>query len=262
MNTPFSLYLDRDSGLHHLHPLTKLALALFCMVAGLMVTGVGGSYAVFVLLLLPLALWGQVGRPFLVATAKAVLPFAISLFLVQGFFWPGGTPIFTVGPFSLKEEGFLFAIRSTGRILALVGSFLLLTFSTRPDELMQALGERGTPQALTYILLTTLQIVPRFQAKARTILDAQRSRGLETEGNPWQRIRALLPLIQPLILGSIVDIEERAIALEVRAFGRSGLKTNLRGLADTRAQQIVRWLLLLGALVTIGARLYLLVTTP
>lgn len=258
MSTPFSLYLDRDTGLHRLHPLTKLALALFGVVAGILVPGMGGSYAVFVFLLLPLAAWGQMVRPFLVAAGKAVLPFAISLFLVQGFFWPGGTPLFSVGPLSLKEEGLIFAIRMTGRILALAGSFLFLTFSTRPDKLMQALGERGTPQALTYILLTTLQIVPRFQAKARTILDAQRSRGLETEGNPWQRIRALLPLIQPLILGSIVDIEERAIALEVRAFGRSGPKTNLQGLTDTRQQQLLRWLLLLAALVVIAVRILFL----
>ena len=261
MTTPFSLYLDRETGLHRLHPLTKLVLALFYLVAGIAAPGVWGSYAVF-LLLLPPALWGRITRPLLLAAGKAVLPFAVSLFQVQGFFWPGGTPILTLGPFSLKEEGLVFAIRSTGRILALVGSFLLLTLSTRPDRLMQALGERGTPQALTYILLTTLQIVPRFQEKARTILDAQRSRGLETEGNPWQRVRALLPLIQPLILGSIVDIEERAIALEVRAFGRSGPKTNLVALADSRGQQLARWLLLFGAVAAVGARLFLAVTGP
>ena len=257
MNTPYSLYLDRDTGLHDLHPLTKLMLALFCVVAGILIPGAAGSYLLFVLLLLPLAIWGRMVRPFLNAAAKAVIPFAVSLFLVQGFFWPGGTPIFGLGPFSLKEEGLYFAIRMTGRILALVGSFLLLTFTTRPDNLMQALGEQGAPRALTYILLTTLQIVPRFQTKARTILDAQRSRGLETEGNLWQRVRALVPLIQPLILGSIVDIEERAIALEVRAFGRSGPRTNLQTLTDTGRQQVTRWLLLLAAVATVGARLIL-----
>lgn len=257
MDSPYSLYLDRETGLHELHPLTKLALALFCVVAGILAPGVAGSYVFFAVLLLPLAFWGKMAGPFLVAAAKAVIPFAVSLFLVQGFFWPGGTPIMQLGPFSLKEEGLYFAIRSTGRILALVTSFLLLTFTTRPDRLMQALGERGVPQGLTYILLTTLQIVPRFQAKARTILDAQRSRGLETEGNPWQRARALIPLVQPLILGSIVDIEERAIALEVRAFGRKGMKTNLEGLADTGRQRLVRWLLLFATLAVIGVRLVL-----
>jgi len=122
---------------------------------------------------------------------------------------------------------------------------------------MLALSQRGFPNSIAYIMLATMQIVPRFQAKANTILDAQRSRGLETEGNLLVRLRALLPLIQPLLLGSIVDIEERAIALEVRAFGRQGPKTSLLVLHDTPAQRVLRWLLLLGMLAVIGWRLYL-----
>ena len=97
----------------------------------------------------------------------------------------------------------------------------------------------------------------RDRAKANTILDAQRSRGLETEGNLFVRARALLPVIQPLLLGSIVDIEERAIALEVRAFGRQGPKTSLLVLHDTGGQRLLRVLLLLAALGVIVWRLYL-----
>ncbi len=66
-----------------------------------------------------------------------------------------------------------------------------------------------------------------------------------------------MPLIQPLLLGSIVDIEERAIALEVRAFGRPGPKTSLLVLHDTGGQRLLRWLLILAALAVIGWRLYL-----
>jgi energy-coupling factor transport system permease protein len=138
----------------------------------------------------------------------------------------------------------------------IVGSFLLLTFTTRPDSLMLALSRHGVPNSITYIILSTMQIVPRFQAKANTILDAQRSRGLETEGSLLVRFRALLPLIQPLLLGSIVDIEERAIALEVRAFGRGGPKTSLLVLQDTNVQRVARWLLLLVSLAVVGWRAY------
>jgi energy-coupling factor transport system permease protein len=139
----------------------------------------------------------------------------------------------------------------------IVSSFLLLTFTTRPDGLKLALNQRGVPNSIAYIILSTMQIVPRFQAKANTILDAQRSRGLETEGNLLVRFRALLPLIQPLLLGSIVDIEERAIALEVRAFGRGGPKTSLLVLHDTTLQRIIRVLLILASLAVIGWRVYL-----
>ncbi len=243
--------------MHRLHPMTKLVIVLFCLVLGLFLPGVWLTYAAFALIIIPLAAWAGILPPFLKAVFKTALPIVISLFLVQGLFWPGGTPIVSLGPLSFKQEGVAFAIRSAGRFIMIVGSFLLLTFTTRPDGLMLALSQRGVPGSIAYIILSTMQIVPRFQAKANTILDAQRSRGLETEGNLFVRLRALLPLIQPLLLGSIVDIEERAIALEVRAFGRQGPKTSLLVLEDTGFQRLIRLLLLLASLAVIAWRIYL-----
>ncbi len=209
------------------------------------------------LLVVPLAIWGRVLRPLLRTIWPLVLPFAISLLIIQGLFWTEGTPIFTLGPLSLKQEGVDFALRSSGRILLIVSSFLLLSLSTRPDELMLSLSQRGAPKSLTYIILATLQLIPRFQEKASTILDAQRARGLETEGPLLRRVRALLPMVKPLILSSIVDIEERAIALEARAFGRVGPKTSLLILEDSAAQRILRWLLVLAAVALVAARLFM-----
>jgi energy-coupling factor transport system permease protein len=244
MSQGFSLYLARDSGLHRLHPLTKLSLAATLLVAAFALPGHWSSYAVFLLVLLPLAGWGKMLPEFLRSVTRSVLPFAVSLFLIQGLLWPGGSPVARLGPLSLKAEGLAFALASTGRILMIVSSFLLLALSTRPDLLMIALAQRGFPSTLSYIVVTTIQIVPYFQGKARAILDAQRSRGLETEGGLRRRVRALLPLIVPLVLSSILDVEERAIALEARAFGRRGTKTSLQELSDSRAQSVLRWAIL------------------
>jgi energy-coupling factor transport system permease protein len=261
MSQQISLYVPRDTGLHRLHPLTKLALTGLLLVGGLTLPGVWPTYAVFCLLVIPLAAAARVLRALLRATWPVVLPFAISLFIVQGIFWPGGTPLIGWGPVSLKVEGVLFAIRGSGRILVIVSSFLLLSLTTRPDALMIALSQRGLPDSIAYIVLTTIQIVPRFQAKANMILDAQRARGLETEGNLLRRIRALLPLVVPLILGSIVDIEERAMALEARAFSRKGEKTSLMVLSDSTAQKIVRWAILLIMVGLIAGRVVLEIAT-
>ena len=256
MDSPYSLYIPRSSAVHRLHPLTKLALVGFCLVLGLLLPGVWMTYAVFILIILPLATLAHILPQFLSATIKAIAPLVISVFLVQGFFWPGGTPIFHLGPFSLKEEGVLFAARTVGRLLVILSSFLLLSFTARPDQLMVTLNHHGVPNSLSYIVLSTLQIVPQFRAKANAIVDAQRSRGLETEGNLIVRARTLGPLVLPLLLGSIVDIEERAIALEVRAFGRQGPKTSLLVLHDSGGQRVFRLLLLLAALGVIVWRLY------
>ena len=251
--TAFTLYTPREGGLQRLHPLTVLALVAFCLVAGLALAGAGAPYAVFLLVVLPLAAWGRVLPNLLGAAWKVALPFAVSVFLIQGLFWTDGTPLAGLGPLSVKREGLIFAAQSTGRILAVVSSFLLLFLTTRPDRLMIALQQAGVPNALTYIILATIQIAPRFQAKAQTVLDAQRARGLETEGGFVRRVRALAPLAVPLVLGSIVDIEERAIALEARAFSRPGPRTTLLTLKDSRTQRIVRWLLVAAMAVAVIA---------
>jgi energy-coupling factor transport system permease protein len=257
MNTNMAGEVARAGWIHNLHPLTKLAFAGFVLCAALLFPGLWLTYLFFVLILLPLAASAQVLRQFLRFVLLGTFPFALSLFLIQGFLWPDGMPVWTLGPLSLKAEGVTFAIKFTGRILLLSSGFLLLSLTTRPDRLMLALRQRGLPDPIAYIVLTTMQIIPRFQMKATTILDAQRARGLETEGSLILRIRALLPLIVPLVLGSIVDVEERAIALEGRAFSRSGPKTTLIDLPDSLLQRIVRWSLLATAAGILVVRLAL-----
>ena len=252
MTTSLSLYAPRDSGLDRLHPLTKLVFAVFGVVAGVTLPDIWPNYLFFLLVLLPLAAWGRIVPEFLRAVFKIALPFAISLFVIQGLFWTGGTPIFQLGPLSVKAEGLVFAARMTGRILVLMGSITLFVLSTRPDYLMVALGQRGVPKTLTYVLVSAIQLVPRFQSKAASILDAQRARGLETEGGFIQRVRALLPVSIPLVLSSIVDVEERTIALEARGFSRDGPKTSYRVLIDTPLQRVARILMLLASVALIA----------
>jgi energy-coupling factor transport system permease protein len=250
-----SLYIPRLSGLHSLNPLTKLSLALAAVVAGSTLETLPGILGVFALVLAPLAFWGRVLGSFLRTCAKVIWPFALSLFLIQGFFTPGETVLFAIGPFALKAEGLWSAAHFTARLLVALGGATLLTLTTRPDLLMHTLASRGLPSQLAYVVVAALQIIPAFQARAQAILDAQRSRGLETEGRLIRRLRALLPLVAPLILGSLMDLEERAIALEARAFTRRGPKTSLLEIPDSAFERIARWALLALAVLLIVARL-------
>jgi energy-coupling factor transporter transmembrane protein EcfT len=168
------------------------------------------------------------------------LPFILSVVIIQSLFWGKGTPIFEFWIFSPKVEGALFAVISVGRIILVMAGFILFAMSTRPDTLMISLKQVGVPSSLAYIIVTTLQIIPRFQSKASTILDAQRSRGLETEGNLLTRSRAVVPIILPLVLGSLVEVEERAIAIEARGFNSTLKETSLIEIPDSKAQFLVR----------------------
>lgn len=259
MGQSFSLFVDQDSLVHRLNPLTKLCIAGFLLVCGLLLPGIWSGYVIFLIVLTPLALLSGVLNKLVGTAWKIVLPFAISVFLIQGLFWPQGTPLVQLGPFSVKEEGISFAIASTGRILIIVSSFLWFSLTTRPDHLMTSLAKIGFPSNLAYVIVATIQIVPRFQSRAATILDAQRARGVETEGSFRIRVQATLPLVVPLILSSLVDVEERALAVEARGFSRPGRKTSLAEIPQARWEPALRWILVLGMVAIFAGRIWLVI---
>lgn len=254
------IFVPGTSFLHRLHPLTKLAAAVLMIVAIYLLPWLLAPVALFGLLLVLARLSGVADR-FLRTALRVLLPITLSLFIIQGvLFPPPGATTILIGPLALPREGLLFAFLTSTRLLAFTGVFLLLLQTTHPADLVFALTERGLPHSIGYILLVSLQIVPDMSARATAILEAQRSRGLETQGG-LRRVRALVPLVGPLVVGALIDVEERAMALESRAYTLQGPKTSLRQLIDTPRQRYLRWLMLLAALALIAWRIALLFLT-
>jgi energy-coupling factor transporter transmembrane protein EcfT len=96
-----------------------------------------------------------------------------------------------------------------------------------------------------------------MQAKAQTIIAAQRSRGLDTQSSFLKRIGSLVPLVGPLVFGSLVEVEERAIAIEARGFASTHSKTSLYDVPDTTSDKILRWLLVALVVIALVARIWL-----
>lgn len=234
------MYVARESGLHKLHPLTKALLTFLLLVVGLTLPGNWTGYFLVLLIIFPLALWGNIFSNFIRVVWAISLPIVLSVVIIQSLFWGSGTPIFEFWLLAPKQEGALFALIRVGRLVLVMASFILFSMTTRPDLLMISLKQVGVPSSIAYIIVTTLQIIPRFQSKASTILDAQRSRGLKTEGSLLTRARAVIPLILPLVLGSLMEVEERAIAIEARGFNSNKEETSLIEIPDTKTQFILR----------------------
>jgi energy-coupling factor transport system permease protein len=251
-----TLFFPGDSWLHRLHPLTKLAITFFFLVLAAIMPALLWLMLAFLILQLPLVTIGGFLRQFLQRSVAVIAPFVVSLSVIQGFFTPGHAELFHLGNFVFTLEGWLAGLTIAARILLALGGALLLMISTRPDWLMLALTESGLPGSVAYVVLTAIQIFPRFQERAQVILEAQQARGLEIKVNMFRRLRLLVPLMGPLVLSSIVDTEERAMALEARAFSRPGKKTSLLLLKDSLWQRIARWILMLIAFVLIALSLW------
>ncbi len=252
-----SFYLDRASGWHALHPLTKIAVAFALSVTAFCVRWDFISVALFVFVVIPFAVWGNIWRPVLRATFTVILPLAVSLALIQGFFFPGAQDVlFQIGPFALKREGLEFAFVTGTRLMLIAGAGLLVVYATHPADLALALVQAGAPYPLAYIIVTAIQLLPEMQARADGILKAQQARGLETTGSLRVRVSALLPLLAPLVYGALENVQERALALDARAFRAPRAKTSWRVLRDTLAQRALRWLLVMFSILLIVASVF------
>ena len=183
------------------------------------------------------------------------LPIAISALLVNLFFFPGGqTVLFQIGPITATAEGLSFAIEILARIAAISGAITLFYLTTKPAELVIDLERRGVSSRLAFVANASVQTVPAMAERAQQIVAAQRARGLDTEGSFWRRIRGLVPIVGPVVLGSITEVEERSMTLEARAFTRPGKRSLLWWPPDSGLQRLARYVLVLGFVAIVVAR--------
>lgn len=215
---------------------------------------IGPLIVVGALVLLPAAVARILPR--LLRTALLLsLPIAISVLVINLFFYPAGKEVlFAIGPIRATAEGLGFALETLARIGAISGAITLFYLTTPPGELVVDLERRGVPPRVAFVANASVQTVPAIVERAAAITAAQRARGLDTEGSVWKRMRGVLPLAGPVLLGSIAQIEERTMALEARGFTRPGRRTLLWHPPDTGRQALARWLLAIAVPLVIAAR--------
>ncbi len=251
MSATSGYFLAGSSWLHRRHPLTKLLGVASILLAAFLLPPV--SLALVGAGLAAIAMSAGLGRP-LVRAMRIPAVLVASILVVNGFFFPGATDrILGVGPIGLTREGLTFGLISAGRILVVFGASVLFLFTTFADDLLEALVARGASHRIAFVILSAVQLVPRMQSRAASILDAQQARGLAIEGSLGRRIKALVPLIGPVLLGSLVDVRERTFALEARGFGARPGRTAYRAVIDPPSDKWLRLLLVLASIAVIVA---------
>jgi energy-coupling factor transport system permease protein len=214
----------------------------------------GPALLALVAVLLPAAVAGILPR--LLRTSLLLsLPIAISVLVVNLFFFPAGQEVlFQLGPIRATAEGLGFAVETLARIGAISGAITLFYLSTTPSALVIDLERRGVAARIAFVANASVQTVPAMVERAGAITAAQRARGLDTEGSIWRRLRGVLPLAGPVLMGSIAEVEERTMALEARGFTRPGRRTLLWAPPDSARQAAVRWLLVATVPTLLAAR--------
>lgn len=239
-----------------LYPLTKLYLALVGAVATIIMPGIPGKVICFIAANILAAISG-VWPVFFKRVMKSIGILFLILVIIQTLFYPGETILASFWIFSLKLEGLLFALK-LGFVLLAVGGFLAWFFIvTTERDLVLALEKKGMSPKATYVVLSTLQMIPVLKKKSQTIMNAQKSRGVETEGNIFVRAKVFVPTIIPLVLSSIAGTEERALTLEARGFSSKATATHLYDIAPTAADKPATVIITVMLVILIAGRIAL-----
>ena len=246
---------EKQKGAKALNPLTSLYMiivlaivsalfdyrvTLICVAAMLLISAVSG-----------------IGKSFVALWLKSIVLICIICFVLQSLFIPGEQILWKFWLFSVKAESVRKAISLCSRILGIGSAILLGGKLIDMKKLMTVLEDRGVSSSVTYVLLSTTNIIPQMSKKMNAILEAQQSRGIETNSNIWVRAKAFFPSVGPLLLNSIVSAEERAITLEARAFSAPCKKTKLQEVPDTQMDKTLRVILVIGVIAAIGGRIAL-----
>ena len=246
-----SLYEDKQSFLNGLTPGCK-AFYIIAMLGSKLIS-IG-----FIVLSILLLTQSKVIRRTLpiLAVSGFVL---ITVIIIQGLFRAGNeTVVLDLGPVAFYKEGLIFAADIAINVLNIIFAFCVLVLTTKPSDIIESMVSRGFSPRIGYVFVSLFQLIPQMTERMSTITDAQRSRGMETEGSLLIRMKAFIPLISPVIMSSFIDTKERAIALEVRGFNSKEKKSFLNVFHANAASRPIYWILLIATVASVVWKLVMM----
>jgi len=250
----FLEYVPGDSLLHRMNPVAKLVFAVlfaitcFCTSSTLFLAG---------MLAVALALAASCGmmRP-TVGLMKAVLAFSIVLAVVLVLTTPRGDVLVEL-PWGYIGTGSLIAAVNTIVRLEAAAIPLFLTFYvTKMTDLSNSVVKvLHVPYKYAFTFTSTVHFIPVFMNDMKAIMEAQTARGVEFDtGGIVNKVRLMVPLCVPLLVGSVRKTNSAAIAAEVRGFNlrtrESGYKQYPFAASDIAAMLLA--VLLLAAAVSLN----------
>jgi energy-coupling factor transporter transmembrane protein EcfT len=151
---------------------------------------------------------------------NAVKFLLILLFIVQAFLLKGSDPVllWRWGFLTVYREGLQRGITLAFNVLNIAGVFYWLFNTSTYQQIATALEQSGFSHRAAYIFISTFKMIDVLSENSKRIMNAQRARGVETEGNIFVRAKALIPVIIPLIVNAILAVGERGITLESKGF--------------------------------------------
>lgn len=171
--------------------------------------------------------------------AKSIKPLGIIIVITSllNLFYGKGEPLVEFWGLTITFQGICTAVFMAVRIMLLVVVGSMLTYTTSPTDITDALERLLKP--LTYIkvdvhtlamtMTIALRFIPTLIEEIDKIMSAQKSRGADMEsGGLIHRAKALVPILIPLFISSFRSANELAYAMECRCYRGGAGRTKMK----------------------------------
>lgn len=229
-------YFPGESVIHRLDARFKIILITLFIVM-LFVTqkalglAVGGVFCLFAIVL------SRIPAKMFVKSIKPIVPILIFTSLLNLLFIDKGTVLFAWKFIHITQGGIQTSVFMVIRIMFLIAGTSLLTYTTSPIQLTDAIERLLSPlkklhvpvHELAMMMTIALRFIPTLIEETDKIMAAQKARGADLEsGSLMQRAKALIPILIPLFVSAFRRAEELATAMECRCYRGGEGRTRLR----------------------------------
>ena len=230
-------YFPGNSVIHRLDSRVKLLLDILYLV----ILFTAQSYTGILIAMLFMVICYILARIKLIMILKSIkpiLPLMIVTGLLNMLFIKGEEPLFQWWIISVYPEGIRMALFMLMRVVALIVGMSLLTYTTSPIMLTDAIERLLSPlkkvrfpvHELSMMMTIALRFIPTLVEETDKIMSAQKARGAELDsGGLMKKAKSLIPILIPLFVSAFKRANELAVAMECRCYrggdGRTRLKT-------------------------------------
>ena len=245
-NITIGQYFPGNSFLHRMDPRVKIVLLLLFLVE-VFVFNNAAAYGILSAVTLVVMLLSKVPIGMMLRSLKPLWWIIIFTFIIHLFSNPG-EPILKIWLFTMTWEGLSMACFICLRLVLLLLMSSILTFTTSPLKLTDAMESLLSPfkrlglpaHELAMMMTIALRFVPTLIEETDKIMKAQASRGADfTTGSVFKRLQNMVPVLVPLFLSAFRRADDLAMAMEARCYRGGQGRTHMKVLYITNLDYLV-----------------------
>lgn len=234
----FGQYYPTQSFVHKMDPRAKL-LALIAFIVVLFVANNFYALAACLVVLVAALIASHVPFGRVLKSVKGIIFILVFTAVLNVFFHGGDTVYWQWWYLKITLEGIIFSVFLICRLFFLVMASSVLTLTTTPVALTDGIESLLKPlkyikfpvHELALIMSIALRFIPTLIDETNRIISAQKARGADFEsGNIFKRIKAIIPILIPLLISAFRRAEELGDAMDARCYSGSKTRTKYKKL--------------------------------